>query len=514
MAWEATERARQYLATEHGAVRRDWGGQVPIALVYPNSYAVGMSSLAIHTLYRFFNAQRGIVCERAFAWLDRPNEDAGPPLTLESQRPIGETAVIAISVSFEMDYFHVVSLLRRAGVPLRAADRDDSHPLVLLGGPAVSANPAPLAPLADAMLIGEAEPVLSPLAEALIQEAPAGRNSLLTALAALPGLYVPRHQVGRAVQRLYLENLDVWPTTSTVVAPRASFGDMHLIEFARGCQRGCRFCLAGQLYRPMRQRSVAHILQQAREGLAYHHKVGLVAAAVSDYAHIDELVTELRALDIAISVSSLRVRPLSPVLLQALQDSGARSITLAPEAGSEALRRAIAKGVTHDDVLRAAELAAGRFATLKLYYMVGLPEETDADVDEIVTLSAEVQRAFGRQVVVNVTPFVPKAHTPLARVAVADERIIAERLRRLQSRCRAERLQFRAESAWQAQVQAVLSRGDEAVGEALLALPNSIPRHWLRDARAIGLDVDRYLTTLPAHEPAPWDVVVIDGERG
>jgi radical SAM superfamily enzyme YgiQ (UPF0313 family) len=508
MAWQASETARQYLAGEQGVIRRNWGGRLPIALVYPNSYAVGMSSLAMHTLYRYWNAQPGVVCERAFAWLGRSAGEAGPPLLLESQRPLAEAAVVAISVSFEMDYFHVVDLLRRAGIPPRAAERGDRDPMVLLGGPAVSANPAPLAPLADAILIGEAEPALPALTGALVAAAPDGRAALLAALGGIEGLYLPQQHHGEPVRRLCLDDLDAWPTSSAILAPQAEFGDMHLIEIARGCMRGCRFCLAGYLYRPMRERSVASIMQQARAGRA-QRKVGLVAAAVSDYSAIDELAARLRAKDLAISVSSLRVRPLSPLLVQALQDSGAQSITLAPEAGSERLRRAISKGVSHDDVLHAAELLAGRFSSLKLYYMIGLPDETDADVDEIVALSAAAQKAFGREVVVNITPFVPKAHTPFERVSVAPEADIEARLKRLQSACRAQRLQFRSEVAWQARVQAVLARGDRAVGEALLAQRRPDARHFLREMVAGGVDPERYLQAQPPEAALPWDFIAL-----
>ncbi len=514
MSWQSVDAARRLLAGEQGAVRRDWGGQLPIVLVYPNSYGVGMSSLAIHSLYGHFNAQPGVVCERAFAWLGRGPRDAEPPLTLESQRPLAEAAVVAISVSFEMDYFHVVDLLRRANIPVRAEERDDRHPLVLLGGPAVSANPAPLAALADAVLIGEAEPALLELTATLREVAHDGRRALLEALGEMRGLYVPLVQGGSPVQRLCLDDLDAWPTASTVYAPQAEFGDMHLIEIARGCLRGCRFCLAGYLYRPMRQRSVAHILERAREGRAWHRKVGLVAAAVSDYDEIEALLDGLRALDMGISASSLRVRPLSSALVQALQDSGSRSITLAPEAGSDRLRRAIAKGVTRDDVLQAAERLAGRFGSLKLYYMVGLPGETDADVAEIAALSVEVQRLFGRHVVVNVTPFVPKAHTPFEREAFAPLAALEARLRDLQRRCRSAGLQFRSEAAWQAQVQAVLARGDAAVGEVLLAQARPGPRSLWRALAAQGIDAERYLQALPSHEPLPWDFISLDAPHG
>ncbi|MFH1084744.1 MAG: radical SAM protein, partial [Chloroflexota bacterium] len=413
MPWRQISMARRLLATEQGASVRDWGGQLPIVLVYPNTYAVGMSSLAMHTLYRQWNALPGVVCERAFAALGRQAPADEPPITLESQRPLADAAVIAFSVSFELDYFNVLDVLARAGVPLRAADRQQGDPYVLLGGPAVSANPMPLAPVADAVVIGEAEECLEALTGVLRESWAHDRAATLAALRRLPGVYVPLLGEDERVSRLVAHDLDRWPTHTAIVAPQAEFGDMYLIEISRGCPHGCRFCLAGHLYRPMRERSLATLLAQARHGMQFRRKLGLVAAAVSDHTEIDALVAGLRQMGAALSVSSLRMRPLSAPLVQALAESGAQVITLAPEAGSERLRRAIHKGVTQDDILAATALVAHQgFETCKLYFMLGLPGETDDDIAELLALVRAIAAIFTRRIVVNLTPFVPKAHTP------------------------------------------------------------------------------------------------------
>ena len=502
MAWN--QEARRLLATERGAVSRDWGGSLPIVLAYPNSYAVGMSSLAMHSLYRYWNDQPGVVCERAFAWLTRSSRDDGPALTFESQRPLAEAAVLAVSISFEMDAFYLIDILRRANIPLRASERDDSHPIVLLGGPGVSANPEPLALLADGILIGEAEPALDALTAALREGLPLGRDETLDRVSRLRGLYVPLRHTGEPVQRLWLADLEACATESTVVAPEAQFGDMHLVEVSRGCGRGCRFCLAGRWYLPKRERSVESILASAERGLAHHNKVGLVASAVSDHSQIEPLALRLREMGARISVSSLRIDPLSPVLVDALVDSGSRSITMAPEAGSERMRRHIHKGVTEADVLRAAELVAGRFASCKLYYMVGLPTETDEDMDAIVDLSARVKGAFQREVVVNVTPFVPKAHTAFERVGLPPKDVLEARIKRLRKACREQRLQFRDESVRMARVQTLLARGDRALGDVLLDMARPTPGRLLRAATRSGLDPAHYLGELPAERILPW----------
>jgi radical SAM superfamily enzyme YgiQ (UPF0313 family) len=514
MDWREITLARRLLASERGAIVQDWGGRLPIVLAYPNSYAVGMSSLAIHGLYRWFNALPGVLCERAFAWLGRRFEPGAPLLTLESQRPVRDAAALAISVSFEMDYFHLLEMLRRVPVPLRAAERQEGDPLVILGGPAVAANPAPLSVVADAIVIGEAEPVLADLVDVLRAGWARDRAGTLAALAALPGVFVPAFHDGRPIERLCQGDLDAYPTATSVIAPQAEFGDMFLIEISRGCMRGCRFCLAGQWYRPMRERRVESILAQARDGMRELGKVGLVGAAVSDYAEIDALVAQLREMGAAISVSSLRVHPLSLPLIDALAESGSQSITLAPEAGSERLRRAIRKGVTHEQVIQAVEAVRGRFASLKLYFMVGLPGEQEADIDELLQLVGEVAGLFDRQVVVNVTPFVPKAHTPYEREAMAFAEVLESRLARLREGCRALRVEFRAEGVAEARVQGVLARGDTRLGEILVEMPTCSPARLSRALQRAGIAPEDYLGQRSTRAPLPWDFVRAPSQTG
>jgi len=511
--WRTIAEARSKVSKEIGAVVKDWGGQIPIALAYPNSYYLGMSSLAVQVIYRLFNEEPGIVCERTFL-------TKGQPISLESQRPLMDFAALAFTLSFEMDYFNLVEMLRRAGIPPLAEERDERHPLLLAGGPCVTANPEPLAPIFDALVIGEGEGVVPTLAEILRREVRAPRLELLRQWAMIPGLYVPRfYQVEYdglgvkiehepfapyPIKRQWVRDLDAHPTTSLILTDETKFGDMYLIEVARGCGRGCRFCLAGFSYRPLRERSVEVLLDQAKEGLGYREKIGLVGAALSDYSQIDALTQGLRQLGAQISVSSLRVDSLSERLLEALVEGGTRTLTVAPEAGSTRLRSCINKDISQEEILDVAQKASRRFPQLKLYFMVGLPGEREQDIEALVHLTQKIKERFSGHLIVSLSPFVPKAQTPYQWAPMAPLPLLEARLRYVKKGLSS--IEVRSESAAEAAIQATLARGDRRVGAALARTKGKSLPAWKRALARQGLAYEALLEERP-RGTLPWKVI-------
>jgi radical SAM superfamily enzyme YgiQ (UPF0313 family) len=506
MGWDAVKRARRRLSREQGTIVKDWGGRLPIALIYPNSYYVGMSCLGVHALYHLLNSYRTVVCERVF-W---ESEDR-LPLSLESQRPLADFAVLAFSLNYEVDYLNVVQLLKASGIPLYAAERGEGHPLVIAGGPCITANPQPLAPFFDVVCLGEAEPILPGLLSRLSEGIGEGRDRLLGALALLPGVYLPQYHSGAPLARQWLRDLDEAPTASRVFTRYTELGDLFLVEVGRGCGWGCPFCLVGSTLGPVRFRSVGSLVAQAEPGLRYRRRVGLVGPAVTDHPEIEELLTSLRQLGAGLSVSSMRLKPLSPVVLAMLAEGGAQTISLAPEAGSSRLRRRVKKGISDDDVLEAATKVSGLgIKQLKLYFMVGLPGETDEDVAEIVGLAARCKGILdrsqsGTRLVLNIAPFVPKAGTPFQRLPMASLAVLNRRLSLLKKGLPSQGIRLKVESPAWSEIQAVLARGDTEVSRVLAGIEEVSLAGWRRAAAECNLDIDFYAhQKWGASQSLPW----------
>lgn len=511
-----------------------------IALAYPNLYYVAMSNLGFQGVQAFFNSCDDIACERAFL----PEEDARVGLktlrSFESDTPLRDFDVVAFSVAFENDYLHVVQMLRMAGIPLRAKDRSRRDPLVLIGGSATFLNPEPLAPFADVFAIGEGE-ILVPALVAAWRQAGSPRDALREGLLRPElGFYIPsRYEIryepdGRIAgidfegsgagtvmrQRAYPKPGDpgmLLPQT-TILTPNTEMSMKFMIEISRGCPCMCRFCWAGYNYLPVRGFSREQIVARAREVREHTNKIGLVSTAVCDHPEIEGIVDDLAALGFEVSVASLRLDDLSPEFVFKLVDTGVQGLTLAPECGSERMRRILNKQFTNADILaRARWIFENGVTNLKLYYMTGLPFETHADVEAIVSLTEEIRdvmvdvgRERGRvgRIYPSVNPFVPKPGTPFQWLAMENVKETDEKLQYLRRAfAKMSNVEAICKSARTGFHQTILALGDRRVADALeFAVVNECDLK--RAVREVGLDPAFYAYREKGQqEILPWDVI-------
>jgi radical SAM superfamily enzyme YgiQ (UPF0313 family) len=492
------------ISREQGTIVKDWGWRLPVALVYPNTYYVGMSNLGLQVIYKLLNDRDDVVCERVF-W----HGGRKPPESIESARGLRDYSCLAFTCSYELDYLNIASILRTAGIPLDPEERTDDHPILMAGGPAVTANPAPLAPLFDVLAIGEAESILPSLLPVLA--GCGNRRKTLKRLSALPGLYVPAHFENRRIKRQYQPCLDNFPAHSVVLTPDTELGDLYLLEVERGCSWGCRFCLVSRAFCPTRFRALDSLLRQAREGLKLRRRIGLVGPVVTDHPEAERLLQGLLEMEGGFSLSSLRLKPLPESLLALIHGGGAESIALAPEAGSDRLRKLIGKGFNENDILGAVSRAAAvGFRQLKLYFMLGLPTETDEDALDIVNLCIKCKDEAGgtARLSLNMAPFVPKAGTNFERRGMADAGTLEKRWRIVREGLKGTGIGIKSQSPEWSQVQGALSRGDSKVAEALKHVEISSLAGWRRAVRKTGLDLEFYANKdWGEKEPLPWAMV-------
>jgi radical SAM superfamily enzyme YgiQ (UPF0313 family) len=540
-SWQLRERAREILSKEVGYVSKPHGGRLRVALAFPNTYFVGMSNLGFQTVYTLFNAEDDIVCERVFlppkTELAAQLTSGATLVTIESQTPVNEFDVFAFSVSFEWDYTNVVTLLRLAGLKPRAAERTARDPLVVIGGAVTFVNPEPLAPFADVIAAGEGEALIPSLLTAF--KAASDRDDLLRRLAAdrgfyVPGFYdvnhgpdgtieafVPRPGTGAPpiVKKAALKTTDaVDPPATTIFTPDTELGSRFLIEVVRGCANLCRFCWAGYNYLPVRAFPKDRILQRAGNARQYSDRAGLVSIALCDHPDIEEILTQLVDMGYSISPASLRLDDLTPKLLELLRRSGERTITIAPETGSDRLRRVINKTVTNDEILAAADMIfASGFDNLKLYFMIGLPTETDDDLVAIRDITLQLreimlrhQRSRGQlgRIVGSVNPLVPKPGTAYQWLPMEDDRSIDRKIKRMRSLIGdMDNVYFNIKSERHSFYQALLSLGDRRVADAIEAAERN-GGNWRAAVAETGVDADFFVfRDRSTDKVLPWDII-------
>jgi radical SAM superfamily enzyme YgiQ (UPF0313 family) len=540
MSAKIKARLKKLLSREQGAVVREWGARFPVALVYPQIYPVAMGNLGFQTIYHLLNAHPGFACERAFLpspeeW-DEHHRTRTPILTLESQRPLTDFAAVAFSISFEADYPNVLQLLAGAGIPLTAAGRGPGDPLILAGGVATFLNPEPLSPFVDAFFLGEGEAGAIPFFEFLAAGAPApDRAALLKDLArTVPGAYVPAgyrpryHPDGTlaafdpapgfpaSVAAPHLPDLAPYPTHSHVLAPQSEWGEMFLVETGRGCSRGCRFCAAGFVYRPPRERDLSELWTQAAQGVKARRKIGLMGAAVSDHPDLRDLCRQILAAGGALGISSLRADSADAELFRLLARGGVRSVALAPEAGSDRLRRVLNKGLTRDDLARAVvDLSEAGIPQLRLYFMVGLPTETMDDTAEIPRLvkyleHVVIKASRGKKhlglITLSLSSFVPKPFTPFQWAPFTEVAELKKRLRLVAREFHGvKEVRVHTDLPKWAYVQALLARGDRRVADILVA---AHARGWTQALTENPINPD-FFTRRQRREGElfPWDFI-------
>ena len=538
-SWTQRERARETLAKEVGYTTKPHGDRLRVALAFPNTYWVGMSNLGFQTVYGLFNAEDDVVCERFFL---PPKQELAALLaanaglvTLESQTPVADFDVVAFSVSFEWDYVNVLTLLRLAGIPRYAGERTSRHPLVVIGGAVTFVNPEPLAPFADAIAAGEGEVLVPALQRSFA--AATDRADLLRRLSQERGFYVPSFYephyasdgtlagyrvTGDAplpVRKAALRTTEaIDPPATRIFTPDTEFGSRLLVEVVRGCANLCRFCWAGYNYLPVRPFPADRILQLAEAARPYANRVGLVSIALCDHPDIERILFRLKEIGYSISPASLRLDDLTEPIVRVLRESGERTITIAPETGSDRLRRVINKTITNDEILdRADMIFAAGMQNLKLYYMIGLPTETDDDLVAIRELTLQIRdrmmkhaRSRGQigRIGGSVNPLIPKPGTAYQWLPMTDTATIEQKMKRLRNLMAGiDNVYFNIKSERHSYYQALLSLGDRRVAPAIEAAERN-GQNWRAAVAETGVDANYFIFRDRSTDPVlPWDVI-------
>ena len=491
-----------------------------VAIVYPNTYFVGMSNLGLHIIYEEINLRNDSVCERIFLpekkELEAYDKTKTPLMSVETQRPMHQFDVVAFDVTFEMDYFHIPLMLRHGRVPIMGKDRTEFDPIVIAGGPCATFNPEPFADFIDAFIIGEGEGIVSRVLDIIRDGKMEGldRHAILRQLANISGVYVPSLYVPIYSDDGEFKGYDIAegaPTTikrhfemltsggETVVATNyTEFGAMYIIEVARGCGRHCRFCMAGYCFRVPRVRPLDILKEGVDRAEKLGKKVGLMGAAISDYPEVDELVTYIRSKDMRYSCASLRADSLTQAVVDGLADSGQKTITIAPETGSERLRRVINKGISEEHLQNAATLSAkSGIQHMRLYIMIGLPTETDEDIEAIVGLAERTQAHMAEvgckgRLTLSINPFIPKPFTPFQWMAMDNQKTVEKKLQYIKKALQKNRrIEVLVESPKEAYIQGVLARGDRRLGAVLAACAaDRGSKSFKAEMKAAGLDME------------------------
>jgi len=545
---------KKILSQEKGTIIKS-SYQLRIALGYPNRYEVGIANLGFQSIYRVLNQMEEVSCERFFLFDYSPSDKVR---TLESGDPLNFFQIISFSVPFELDYLNILKILKQAKIPLLKKERDENHPFLLAGGVAVTLNPEVMAPFFDAVFIGEGEEGIKEIAQAFLKAAGGkySRKKLFLDLAEVKGVYLPEFYepvydekgllreyktekgVPQKIERRKAD-LEGIETYSSIVTPLSHFKDMFTVETGRGCSWRCRFCAAGHIYKPFRFNKKEKILSEIEKYKGETKSIGLVGSMVSDLPYLEELCFELNQKGYEIGISSLRADKISSNLLDILIKSGLKTLTIAPESGTERMWKIIDKRLELEDVLKSVQIAKEKnLEKLKLYFIIGLPFEEEKDIEGIVDLIKKIHKIFmggsganvgatfiersetrfsrvvARKIILSINPFVPKAHTPFQWAPMDSEKSLKNKLKMIADGIRGLKgIKFEKKSIKEAILQGVLSQGNRKVGLGLYHhIKENLP---LSQAfRKAGVDM-KFLAfkEKPKDYVFPWEIVETGVEK-
>lgn len=506
--------SHELLDSEKGAIHMNEGAQIRIALVYPNTYAVGMANLGFQTVYRLFNEHTQVRCERAFF---AGSVQDSFIRTLESGERLNRFDVVGFSVSFELDIPNIIRCLSKSGIPLLRGERTDNDPFIIIGGAVAGLNPSPLLPFTDGLLVGEGEGVIDRIGDVFVLAAKdkLDRKETLRALSEIHGFYVPGMSV--TVKRQVMDSLDDCPTYTPIVTPLSHFKDMFVVEIGRGCVKGCLFCAARKIYGPCRYRSQGTIENTIETHNPGARNIGLEGAGLSDFPLLESLCETLIGKDYRISLSSLRPDRIRPSLVKIMEKGKIRTVTMAPETGSESLRMRMGKRIADDTIRNAVRfLRDTAVRMIRLYFIIGLPGETDIDIESILHLLDELAIILPiaegkKRIQISVNAFIPKPFTELQWSPMATEKEISQKRNLLVKGIRDRKgIRLNLKSSKNEILQGALSVGDETVGLAVMdSVIKKIP--WKHAMKGRGMNLESLLYRERRFDTdLPWDFIETD----